>query len=389
VKNILIYSNNFFAISETFIYRQVKGALPENKIHLLAHRFSNQEVFPLDPACEKLHIKQHYGLTDRLLTFLYRKAGKMKSGFSIFSEKKILSVLSEKKIHLIHAHYGESALRILPVAKKSGTSMVVSFHGYDASKSLRKNKYKAALPALFDYVDAIVIVSKHMSETLDLEKWKHKTFLIPYGVDINAFTPKDNRTTDRISILHSGRLVDKKGVPDLIRVFSRLVKKFNNATLHILGDGSEREACEALVDEYQLKNLVRFYGAQPQEKVMALMNECNVFVLNSRTAPDGDMEGLPNSILEAMSMEMAVISTRHAAIPDVIENGISGLLVGERENEQLLQALSTLSETPQLIKRLGFEARKRVTEHFTIEKMQSRINAIYNATNASKKNDGL
>jgi colanic acid/amylovoran biosynthesis glycosyltransferase len=136
--------------------------------------------------------------------------------------------------------------------------------------------------------------------------------------------------------------------------------------------------CRQLVSQTGLGDAVSFHGSKPLPDVIRLMNECQIFVLNSRTADNGDMEGLPNSILEAMSMEMAVVSTVHAGIPAAIADNACGLLVPEKDNTALANALSRLIENPQLIIDLGRKARKRVEESFTIERMQSQINEIYN-----------
>lgn len=181
----------------------------------------------------------------------------------------------------------------------------------------------------------------------------------------------------KIRILHSGRLASKKGVPDLIQVFSKIAHTYENVTLHILGEGQDELACRDLVNTLALEQRVIFYGAQPQSEVLRLMNECSIFVLNSRISDDGDMEGLPNSILEAMSMEMAVVSTYHAGIPSAIENGISGLLVPERDNEALHHALKKLLDDRLLLQDLSRNARKRVLEEFNIENMVEKINAVY------------
>jgi colanic acid/amylovoran biosynthesis glycosyltransferase len=203
--------------------------------------------------------------------------------------------------------------------------------------------------------------------------------LIPYGIDCNLFrrvTPME--LAGDIRILHSGRLTQKKGVPDLIRTFAWLKKEFDGISLHILGSGEEMDECRHLVADVRIENAVTFYGARPIVDVLRLMNECHIFVLNSRTSDTGDMEGLPNSILEAMSMEMAVVSTKHAGIPDVIVHNENGFLVNEKDNLALKEILSMLIQNPPLIQTTGAKARKRIEHFFTAERMQAQINAIYN-----------
>ena len=107
------------------------------------------------------------------------------------------------------------------------------------------------------------------------------------------------------------------------------------------------------------------------------MSEADVFVLNSRVGKDGDMEGLPVSLLEAMSMQLAVISTRHAGIPQAIKNGKDGLLIDEKDNNALLAGLEKLINDAGLRKRLGEAARQTVISRFTDADTNKKIAAVY------------
>jgi glycosyltransferase involved in cell wall biosynthesis len=173
--------------------------------------------------------------------------------------------------------------------------------------------------------------------------------------------------------------VPKKGVPDVITVFAALKTKYPDLQLHILGDGQERKHCEVLVSKNNLGGSVFFYGAQPQPIVKDLMRACDIFVLNSRTDDSGDMEGLPNTILEAMSLEKAVVATYHAGIPQAIRSGINGLLVPERDNAQLTIAFEKLITDAPLRELLGKNARQTILQDFTIEKMQERLCDVLSA----------
>jgi glycosyltransferase involved in cell wall biosynthesis len=214
----------------------------------------------------------------------------------------------------------------------------------------------------------------------------NKVHVIPYGVDTEEFqrgiVPNGGRR--HLSILHAGRIVPKKGVPDLITVFSDLRRKHDQLQLHILGDGRERKHCEELVSQYELSEAVVFHGAQGQSVVKDLMRACDIFVLNSRTDDSGDMEGLPNTILEAMSMEKPVVSTFHAGIPQAINSGKNGLLVAEKNNKELAMALERLIVDPALRESLGKNARQTVLQNFRLENMQDRLyNVISSAGQAS------
>jgi glycosyltransferase involved in cell wall biosynthesis len=242
---------------------------------------------------------------------------------------------------------------------------------------LSDETYKNRLPELFEYASAIILVSRHMIDNLNLERWLDKVKIIPCTVDPDVFEIRRENSTNGIKILHSGRLVDKKGVPDLIKVFRNLRRRYDNIELHIVGDGKKLERCKELVQKFKLDKNVTFYGAVSHDDVKNILSKADIFVLNSRVGDDGDMEGTPVTLLEAMCSKVPVISTRHAGIPDVIEDGVNGLLVDERDNEGLEDALSTFIENPELRQNCAENARNTVLKEYTVDRMKEKLIQVF------------
>ncbi|NBC26856.1 MAG: glycosyltransferase, partial [Bacteroidetes bacterium] len=188
--------------------------------------------------------------------------------------------------------------------------------------------------------------------------------------------PNKKSDSETVKILHSGRVVTTKGVPDLIRVFYELSKDHDQIELHVAGDGEELDKCRELVDQHGIEDKVTFHGFVSQEKVKSLLADTDIFVLNSRTDDDGDMEGTPVSILEAMCMGKAVVSTIHAGIPYVIEHGTNGMLAHEYSNDELKECIAELINKPAMRKQIGEQARRTVEKSHTVDVMQNKINAI-------------
>ncbi len=376
---ILAYNYSFFPLSETFIYTQVKGLTEYYPIELVAYHFLNNDKFPGNFVEHRL---EESGLIANMFNAAMRRLLKVDLAFGILTYFRLRRIIRVNKIDLIHAHFGMSAISILQVAKWQEVPLVVSFYGYDASASLRNKDYVAKLNKLFQYASAIVIVSKHMIPMLNLGSWMSKVHVIPFGIDVNEFRPIDHHNDEgTLRILHSGRLAKKKGVPDLIKVFSQIANKFNNVFLEILGEGVEMDCCRKLTEDLHLNNRIIFHGSQSQTYVRDLMNGVDIFVLNSREDDNGDMEGLPVSILEAMSLEKPVVSTRHAGIPDVITHEFNGLLVNEKSNEELLNALIRLIADSSLRRFLGKNARKTVLESFNKDLMINRLHILFSSLN--------
>lgn len=373
--NILVFNQSFFPLSETFVHRQVLGLSRSHQVTMLAYRYENEDKFPIDVRKELL--APYRGLSDQLITKAFRIiSGGYKLSFQ--NRSRVAGLLKSAKIDVIHAHFGPSGIELLPVAKKLGIPMVVSFHGIDAAPAMMADKeYAEVIPEVIAYAKAIIIVSPHFADILNLGRFADKVQLIPYGTDEQKFVPAEMLDRDRIVIQHVGRLVAKKGVPDLIAAFSSLCSRHNNLELRIIGDGPEMQTCRDAVEQLNLGDKVILLGSKPHEVVNEHMKDADIYVLNSRTDDRGDMEGLPNSILEAMSMEKPVVSTYHAGIPQAIQDGVNGMLVKERDNQALAAALEKLIRDKDLRRRLGVEARKTIIAHFSADAMETKIQSVF------------
>lgn len=373
---VLIFNRAFFYVSETFIYKQVVGIPADIETDLLAFEITNENGFPAPN--KKYKVKRTANTTDRILTAIRKNIFQVKYKFSVFAHFAVKKILSQTPYDLVHAHFGFNALLIYPLAKKLKIPLVVTFHGIDASpEMLSEKQYKKRITRMIGYASAVIIVSPHMKETLSLSDHAAKVHLIPCGADPAEFdAARQSNKTGFITILHSGRLVSKKGVPDLIRIFSLLSHQYRNIRLFIVGDGPELELSRQLSDDAR-SDSIQFFGSRPHDEVKKFMADADIFVLNSRVGDNGDMEGVPVSLLEAMSMRLGVISTRHAGIPYVITDNVNGLLIDEKDHIALTSALEKLITDADLRKRLGESARQTVIDRFTIRETNRKIEEVY------------
>ena len=376
-EKILIFNRKFCLISETFVYQQARDLAQNFDVHILAREFTNPHGF--DFSIFKKHV------IDRPASFIGRALSKlirilMNMNFELTAKSffELRRLVIKNNFAAIHAHFGTNAVEILGFAKAYNIPLVVTFHGHDASLLLKDEKYKQKLPELFEYASGIIIVSRHMIENLELEPWLDKVHVIPCSVDPDKFTVRGNyKPSDTIKIVHSGRVVSTKGVPDLVKVFSELAEGYDNIELHIAGDGNELEKAKKLANELGHNDKITFHGRVSHEKVKELLNEADIFVLNSRTDEKGDMEGTPVSILEAMCLEKPVVSTIHAGIPDVIQHSQNGLLAHEYANDELKACIEKLIQNPELRDRLGDEAKATIDKYYTNSVMNRKINEIF------------
>ncbi|MCE7863192.1 MAG: glycosyltransferase [Bacteroidetes bacterium CHB5] len=368
---ILFYHAHFFSSSETFIYQQAIN--PNIRPVLLAKRFLNSAGMSYE-TFERVQFKRSWwdGLVSNLLVSF---------GIDQYYQRASIHTLAQKiktyEPDVLHAQFGFSAVRILPVAKMLKIPLVVSFHGMDASHMLRKQSYRNGLKKVFAYATTIVVCNPAMADVLPLTAdQKRKIMWVPYGINLKQFNPQPRKVNEVLRILHVGRFIEKKGVPDLIRAFSKL-KNQQTIQLELVGTGPEEKLCKQLVREMRLEQRVIFHGWKSSEEVKNLMQQADVFVLNSRVATNGDSEGLPVGILEAMSMALPVVSTKHAGIPHEVDHGVTGLLVEECDTEGLTAAISALLQDAPQRNAFGMAGRRKAESVFSMEQMHNTLYTVY------------
>lgn len=198
--------------------------------------------------------------------------------------------------------------------------------------------------------------------------------LVYHGLDLaNLPVPpaqhsrRDGRDpADPVVILSVGRRVAKKGYDDLLNALARLPKDLHWRFEHI-GAGVLGDSVEVMAARLGIADRCTWHGARPQADVFAAYRRADVFVLASKTAADGDQEGMPNVLQEAGYQRMAIVSTRSAAIGEFIEDGDNGLLADPASPDQLAVALERMCRHPELRARFGARANEIVRTRFSYE----------------------
>ncbi len=211
-----------------------------------------------------------------------------------------------------------------------------------------------------------------------------------HGLDLQRFPlpdhprpPRDGRhPRDPVIILSVGRAVDKKGYEDLLRALHKLPPTREWQFVHI-GDGDLLPALKHLGRELGIESRIRWLGALPQQEVLDWYRRADIFALACRVSADGDRDGLPNVLLEALSQRLAVLSTNVSGIPELIDQGQHGVMVSERDIDALSRALDRLIGDPDLRLRLGEAGSIRVHEKFSLDTHINGIAARFGLQTAS------
>jgi len=184
----------------------------------------------------------------------------------------------------------------------------------------------------------------------------------------------------RWSLVQACRLVPKKGLFTTLEAFSLFRRTYPSAHLTIAGDGPLHEPIKKRIRELQIDGSVTLTGFVDQLRLRSLFEQAHLFVHPSYTTEDGNQEGVPNSMLEAMATGLPIVATRHGGIPEAVEDGRQGYLVAERETARLADALAHLASDPELWRQLGKAASAKVSETFEQLRQVNRLEAAYRET---------
>lgn len=196
----------------------------------------------------------------------------------------------------------------------------------------------------------------------------NKLTRIYHGLEISKYQPIHRDTPNTPVLLAVGQLKEKKGFAFLLEACRILKDRGYIYKCEIVGDGPLRSQLEAQLRQLSLEDTVMLSGALPHQEVIRRYRQSHVFVLPCVVAGDGDRDGIPNVILEAMAMELPVVSTDHSGIPEVLEDGVNGLMVPPGDYVALADALAGLLEHRDLRKRMGERGREMVAKDFDADR---------------------
>jgi colanic acid/amylovoran biosynthesis glycosyltransferase len=269
--------------------------------------------------------------------------------------------------------FGHIAVQALDACRDVGVPMIVHFHGFDVHSRAMLERYGPRYGELFDYAAALVVVSKPMRDALlALGAPDDKTHYAPYGVDLDRFRPgaPDRAPATFIAV---GRFVEKKAPQLTILAFAEVRRRHPEVRLRMIGDGILHQSCVDLVRGLGMEDAVEFLGTQPHRVVAEEMQRARAFVQHSIVAADGNSEGMPCAVLEASASALPVVATRHAGIPEIVIDGVTGFIVDEHDVEAMARQMEHLVVDPQHAAGVGRAARQRIEECFSIESSTARL----------------
>ncbi|MBV9010308.1 MAG: glycosyltransferase [Verrucomicrobia bacterium] len=293
---------------------------------------------------------------------------------------QLICVLTREKAELLHIYFGHIAVHLLPLIRHWPQPSIVSFHGADVGVDLEKRAYREATLEMLSAVRRVLVRSESLRDALAAIGCEESRIVVQRtGIPLEefAFRQRTAPADGQWRLLQACRLIEKKGLATTLRAFAQFRRNFPGATLTIAGDGPLRSELEELARELQLGDAVRFTGFISQAELRDLLYSSHAFFHPSETGSDGNQEGVPNSILEAMASGLPVFATRHGGIPEVVENGRTGFLVSERDFTSLAQRLIEAVSNPEELFALGRMGSEAVAREFDQREQTRRLEEIY------------
>lgn len=295
--------------------------------------------------------------------------------------RRLLAALGGCRARLLHVYFGHDAARLLPALRRWTGPVVVSFHGADAGVETDQPGQRRALTGVFERADLVLARSRALLADLaglgcppgKLRLHRTGIPLGEFAFQARSFPPSDGRWR----LLQACRLIEKKGLATTLRAFATFGAHHPGATLTIAGEGPLLGELRNLATTLGVEARVEFTGFLSQSALQQRFADAHLFLHPSETGPDGNREGVPNSLLEAMATGLPVVATTHGGIPEAITDGDSGRLVPERDPDALAAVLRELTADPVQLGRMAEAASATVAREFGQAAQVARLENIY------------
>ena len=385
------YQPKYPSLSETFIRREIRALREAGvSVHVFALDRGDESLLdasakagvtwfgPLDPKAGRAFLgevlRRNPALVITLASWVVRSGHESwwkRDAAVLLQAGQLAAAMHKAHVTHVHAPWADRHATVAFVAARLiGARFTVQARASEIHRTISGR----GIADRVRFAEFIVTNSEYNERFLRslLGKCGPRIHVIRNGVDLGQF-PAQARKTERIGpfrILAVGRLVEPKGFKFLLQACRLLIDRGHDIVCEIAGGRVDPLDTVTWIDlqihheELQLGERVIFTGSQSFEQIMKRYREADAFVLPCVRARDGSHDITPNSLIEAMAMQLPVISTTSGAIPEIVEDGVSGILVPAADAEALAGAMERLILDPALCTRLGAAARQRVEQRF-------------------------
>jgi colanic acid/amylovoran biosynthesis glycosyltransferase len=372
---IACYCATFLKPEMLHIYRQVT-ALERCRPVVIAQKREQAGRYPFDPIYIAPKPATHF-----LRRFWFRQLRDVPWQISDRELRVLQSILSKTAARLLHIYFGQIAVHLLPLIRSWKKPSIVSFHGADVTVDMNKPAYRETTQQMLGAVKLVLVRSESLRRAvIHLGCEGRKIEIQRTGIPLNEFPFRERNFVAAATewrFVQAGRLIEKKGLPVTLRAFALFLRQHPNANLTIAGEGPLLGQLQNLAGELNLNDRVSFTGFISQEQLREIYYASHIFLHPSQKGHDGNQEGIPNSMLEAMASGLPVFATHHGGIPEAIQNAISGVLVPEGDHEKLAAALLDAAQDPGFLSRIALNGAEIVRKNFDLRAQAQRLEEIY------------
>lgn len=294
--------------------------------------------------------------------------------------RRLANLLGTLRPALVHAHFGGDGWLVSRTAQRLGVPLVITVHGLDVTwqpnrPGVRGARHRRHLRTAFDRAALVLAVSGYLRDrAIELGADPARVRVHHTGVPI----PPAPLVPKKWDVVFVGRFVEKKGIDDLVEALGMLGRPGPRALF--VGSGPLAEPIRDRSAELGLD--ATFVGAADPAAVGRYLAESHLLAAPSKTASNGDAEGLPTTVLEAASMGLPVVATYHSGIPEAVVPGETGLLCAEGDRAALADNIRRLLADDSTRVRLGSQARRHVAAHFDLAKQTRLLEELYDSVAA-------
>ena len=372
---IACYCATFLKPEMLHIYRQIT-ALERCVPVVIAQKREQAGRYPFEPIYLAPKPATHF-----LRRLWFRQLRDVPWQISDREVRALQGILSETNARLLHIYFGQIAVHLLPLIRSWDKPSIVSFHGADVFVDMNKPAYRDATRQMLDAVKLVLVRSESLRRAvIDLGCDEKKIEIQRTGIPLDEFPFRERNFVAAVKewrLVQAGRLVEKKGLPVTLRAFALFLRQHPNANLTITGEGPLLGQLQDLALELNIGSRVSFTGFITQEQLRKTYYGSHIFLHPSQMGRDGNQEGIPNSMLEAMASGLPVFATQHGGIPEAIENGLSGVLVLQGDHEKLAAALVDAVKNPAFLSRLALNGAENVRKNFDLRAQARHLEEIY------------
>jgi colanic acid/amylovoran biosynthesis glycosyltransferase len=366
-RRVALFSTTFCDYSQTFVYDE----------------FRSHERYEVEVFCRQTRNLERLGVP---LSRIHQPR-------TMWSRQLYMSTQYSSEFHrqfrarrydIVHAHFGTGAVYAYPYARRYQRPLVVTFHGYDVALLRSRERYHPgrwqyllSSRGIFRDASLLLCASTQLAEMIsELSGRPEKVRVYRLGVELERFR-KDFARGDVPRVLMVGRFVEKKGFEYGIRAFARVVHEGQPATLTLVGTGALERSYRKLISELGVEAHVTFAGVLTPDEVAEELARTDVLLAPSCTARNGDLESGLLVAKEAGAASVPVIGSRHGGIPEIVEEGITGYLVPERDERALAARLGSVLADPALRAQLGASARAKMEREYNLRHQVAMLETLY------------